>query len=105
MMYKCSPAMNRDPAAVVTLLNGNLVPMSFSDMIDPATNRMKIRLVDVTSDYYRVARAYMIRLERADLDNPDLLSRMAAEARLSPEQFRARYSEAATRLADGIPVK
>ena len=47
---------------MVTLQGGNLRPMSFADMIDPATNRTRIRRVDLDSDSYRVARAYMIRI-------------------------------------------
>lgn len=91
------------PAAMVTLVNGNLVPMDLKDIIDPKTNRIRVRLVDVRSDLYRVARAYMIRLERADLDDPQMLARLAAEARTTPEQFRRRYLAAATRLVDGLP--
>ncbi|MCK6456537.1 MAG: 6-phosphofructokinase [Phycisphaerae bacterium] len=86
---------------MVTLVNGNLVPMDFHEMIDPQTNRTRIRLVNVKSLSYRVARAYMIRLERSDLDNPQMLAELADAAKMSPERFRERYLMAATRLANG----
>lgn len=89
---------------MVSLVNGNMNPMLFSDMIDPATNRTKIRRVDVRSDQYRVARAYMIRLERSDLENPDTLARLAAEAKMTSDEFRSRYERAATRIVDGLPA-
>ncbi|MBL8878127.1 MAG: 6-phosphofructokinase [Phycisphaerales bacterium] len=88
---------------MVSLVNGNLNPMHFSDMIDPVTNRTRVRRVDVRSDQYRVARAYMIRLERSDLDNEETLARIAAEAKMTPAEFRARYERAATRIVDGFP--
>jgi 6-phosphofructokinase len=89
---------------MVTLVSGNLVPMDFHEMIDPQTNRTRIRLVDLQSVSYRVARAYQIRLERADLDNPEMLARIAREAKMTPDQFRQRYLHAATRLVDGLPT-
>jgi 6-phosphofructokinase 1 len=52
---------------------------------------------------YRVARAYMIRLERSDLDNPEMLAKLAAVAKTTPEDFAARFERAATRLASGPP--
>ncbi|MBU0640712.1 MAG: 6-phosphofructokinase [Planctomycetes bacterium] len=90
-----------EPAGkMVTFVNGNLVPMDFQDMIDPETNRTRVRLVDVRSDVYRVARAYQIRLERSDLEDPTMLAKLAAEAKMAPADFRQRYERAASQLAD-----
>ena len=80
------------PAGVmVTLQAGNLVPVPFEDMVDPATNRTRIRQVDLSSYSYSVARAYMIRLEGADFESPTVLAALAAEAKMTPQQFRERY--------------
>ena len=80
------------PAGVmVTLQAGHLVPVPFEDMINPETNRTRIRQVDLDSYTYRVARAYMIRLEKADLESPTMLAALAAQAKTTPHQFRARY--------------
>ena len=81
---------------MVTLQNGNLVPMFFEDMIDPATNRTRVRTVDVDSYSYVVARAYMIRLERSDFEDVEQLQKLAAEAKMGPEAFRNRYGQMAT---------
>jgi len=96
---------------MVTLQAGNLVPICFSEMVDPTTNRTVIRQVDMNSYSYSVARAYMIRLERSDFETPAVLSALAAEARMTPHQFRARF-EYTTRgshcnsgaLWDGAPA-
>jgi 6-phosphofructokinase 1 len=92
------------PSGVMaTLVNGNLKPMPLHDMIDPKTNRTRTRVVDVTSDMYRVARAYMIRLESEDLRDPEKLSRLAHEAGMTPEEFRQKFQRAATRRSNGLP--
>lgn len=79
------------PGVMVTLQSGNLVPVPFEDMVDPKTNRTRIRHVDLGSYSYRVARAYMIRLERADLESPTMLTALAHEAKLTPHQFYERF--------------
>ena len=76
---------------MVTIQSSNLVPMKFSDMVDPLTNRTRIRQVDVNSDGYRVARAYMIRLETSDLSNPVMLAKLAAAAKISEADFKKKY--------------
>lgn len=76
---------------MVALQGGNLVPVPFDEMIDSKTNRMRIRQVDVRSYSYSVARAYMIRLERSDFESPHTVQALAAQAKMSPEEFRARY--------------
>jgi len=77
--------------AMVTLQAGNLAPLRFEEMIDPQTNRTRIRRVDIHTYSYSVARAYMIRLEKADFESPDALAALAAQAKMTPEQFRERY--------------
>jgi 6-phosphofructokinase 1 len=91
---------HRPGGMMVTLVNGNLHPVALADLIDPETNRIQTRLVDIRSDEYEVGRAYMIRLERSDLENPDMLAKLAAAAHLSPADFRQRYQRAATRLTE-----
>ncbi|MHC4088742.1 MAG: 6-phosphofructokinase [Planctomycetota bacterium] len=86
------------PGVMVSLINGNLVPVDLGTLVDLETNRTQTRLVDVHSYAYQVARAYQIRLESSDLDDPAKLAKLAAEAKMTPEAFRTRYARAATRL-------
>jgi 6-phosphofructokinase 1 len=97
-----------DPAqkakgVIVALVNGNLTTVDFQDIVDPTTNRAKIRLVDTCSDEYTVGRAYQIRLERSDLENPVMLAKLATAAHMSPADFQQRYERAATRLHELPP--
>ncbi len=85
---------------MVTLQESNIKPMLFSEMVDPQTNRTRIRVVDTMSDLYRVARAYMIRLETSDLDDPVMLAKLANAAGMTEAEFATKFRKAATRLTD-----
>jgi 6-phosphofructokinase 1 len=78
-------------AAMVSLQAGKFVPIPFAEMIDPKTGRARVRRVDITSTSYAIARRYMIRLRRDDFEEPAVLAKLAATARLSPGQFCAEF--------------
>jgi len=80
-----------EPGAMITLQEGHMVPLPFGSFSDPETGRVRVREVDVSSSSYRVAREYMIRLDREDLDEPSKLEAIAKAAGTSPEAFRERY--------------
>src|SRR5918912_1389110 len=52
--------------AMVSIQGGRLVPLAFADIREPETGKTRVRLVDATSEGYRVAREYMIRLTAQD---------------------------------------
>ena len=68
-------------AAMISMQGGHFVPIPFAEMIDAATGRTKVRLVDITSTRYAIARRYMIRLRRDDFDDPHELAKLATTAR------------------------
>src|SRR5579884_370599 len=76
--------------ALIALAGGRIVPVTLEEMLDPVTGRIRVRLVDVTTESYEVARKYMIRLEESDLSEPRL-SRLAAQTTLDAEAFAARF--------------
>jgi 6-phosphofructokinase len=78
--------------AMVTVIDGHFEPMPFSQMLDPETGRIRVRTVDTGSEQYQVARSYMVRLNRADLDDPEALAKLAGVVDLTPEAFRARFA-------------
>lgn len=97
--------MNLPPGVMVTMQNGNLVPVPFEDMIDPETNRTRIRTVDLDSYSYSVARAYMIRLEKTDFESPATLATLAAEAKMTPSKFRERYEHVVSGSRGELPQR
>jgi 6-phosphofructokinase 1 len=78
-------------AAVISMQGGRFVPIPFGDMLDGATGRARIRLVDITSTRYAIARRYMIRLRRDDFDDPHMLAKLAATAGLTEPEFRRQF--------------
>jgi 6-phosphofructokinase 1 len=79
-------------AAMVSIQGGQFVPIPFDRMLDAATGRARIRLVDVASSRYLIARRYMIRLGREDFANPNDLESLARVAGLQPDVFRAQFA-------------
>jgi len=50
-----------------------------------------VRMVDIHSTRYSIARRYMIRIRRDDFDDPRELAKFAATAGLSVQEFRAQF--------------
>jgi 6-phosphofructokinase 1 len=78
-------------AVMVSMQSGNFVPVPFSSLLDPETGRAKVRMVDIRSTRYAIARRYMIRLRRDDFEEPVKLARIAAAAGMSVPDFRRRF--------------
>jgi 6-phosphofructokinase 1 len=77
---------------LVCLEGGHLRVVPFDDLRDPSTGRVRVRLVDIKSEHYKVAREYMIRLEREDLENPEMRENIAKRANMTPDEFVNRFS-------------
>ena len=78
-------------AAMISMQGGHFVPVPFKDMADPETGRAVVRLVDVTSTRYAIARRYMIRLRRDDFDDPHELAKLANTVKLSLADFKREF--------------
>ena len=76
---------------LICLADGKIRVLPFDGLRDPNTGRTRVRRVDVAGDAYRVARSYMIRLEKSDLKDADTLRQLAKEARMSPNEFVKRF--------------
>jgi 6-phosphofructokinase len=77
--------------AMVSIQNGNFVPMFFKDIIDPKTLKTKVRMVDPASESFYIARRYMLRLNQADFDDPHELAKLAATAGISIDDFVKKF--------------
>ncbi len=77
--------------AMITFYDGYLRPVSFVEMIDYSTGKVKIRTVDITSETYEVGRQYMIRLEKEDFA-PGNIEVLAKTANMDVENFSKRFS-------------
>jgi 6-phosphofructokinase 1 len=89
--------------ALVCLVNGKLDYLDFAGLQDAKTGKTRVRSVDIYTPSYKVAREYMIRLEREDFRDDEKLRQLAQAASsakyfCSPEQFRDRYQYLTTDL-------
>ena len=80
-------------SALVSLQAGNFVPIPFAQLLDPQTGRTRVRMVDIKSTRYAIARRYMIRLRRDDFDEPALLAMFGAvcSPKRSAEEFKREF--------------
>lgn len=79
--------------AMIMLKDGTCMPIKFADLVDPKTGRTRIRIVDTKADDYLMARRYMIRLEKEDMEG-EALQKLAAAARMSIDDFKKKFSTA-----------
>ncbi len=77
--------------ALIALSGGRLTPVTLEELRDTETGRVRVRLVDVTTESFDVARSYMTRLEPGDFTEPRL-SRLSAQTPLQPDAFARQFS-------------
>ncbi len=78
-------------AAMISIQGGHFVPVPFAQLLDPQTGKAKVRMVDVHSTRYAIARRYMIRLRKDDFEDPHELAKFAATCGLHLQQFRDEF--------------
>ncbi len=78
-------------AAMIAMDGGHFVPVPFKRLLDPETGRARVRLVDIASTRYAIARRYMIRLRRDDFEDPHELAKLAATANVPLPEFRREF--------------
>jgi 6-phosphofructokinase 1 len=78
-------------ACMISIQGGQFVPIPFTKLLDPVSGRAKLRLVDINSTRYAIARRYMIRLRRDDFEDPHEVAKLAATAHISLDELRQQF--------------
>ena len=98
--YGASRALLSEPSdqypesgGLICLVGGNITVMPFDQLRDPETGHTRVRVVDVHGHSYQVARRYMIRLEKSDLADADMRSKLAKAAGMTPDKFADRFGK------------
>lgn len=78
-------------AAMVAIVNGRFTPIPFRDILDPETGRARVRMIDIGSESYEIARYYMIRLNAADFQRNEILADYARVTGVTADEFRAHF--------------
>ena len=82
-------------SGLICQIDGQRKVVPFDELRDPATGRIRVRTVDIESEYYQVARKYMIRLEEPDLTDDQIRASLAKSANMTPDAFRDAFAKAA----------
>ena len=82
-----------DGSALVCLDAGRLKHLHFEELIDPETKRTKVRMVDIDSESYKVAREYMIRIDPEDMADPQQVEKLAQAAGMTLDAFRQKFAD------------
>jgi 6-phosphofructokinase len=77
--------------ATITLQQNQVVPIPSETMMDPATGRTEVRMVNMDSFTYRSAYKFMIRLKPQHAQDELFWAKLAMQTNLSTEAFKARY--------------
>ena len=81
--------------AIISFVDGKMIPLKFEDMIDKETQRMRPRKVNVDSESFMCAKRYMVRLEPGDLTDAKKLQALAGFTNLNPQAFAERFGPTA----------
>lgn len=77
--------------SLISIQNDMIVPIPFDEIIDPLTKKTRVRRVKTESIQYRIAREYMIRLEKRDFEPGVEFVQLAVAAQMEPDEFRKRF--------------
>ena len=91
-------------SAMISIQGGSFVPVPFAQMIDGATGRTRVRLVDIASTRYAIARRYMIRVRKDDFEDPHELAKLASTAHMGADEFRREFEYLVANEPPGLRI-
>ena len=102
-LLSSDPAVRKLTGSLVALINGKLEYLDFASLLNPTTGKTTVRRVDIDAPSYKIAREYMIRLEKEDFADEEkvrILAQAASSEKhfCSPDEFRTRYQYLTTDL-------
>jgi 6-phosphofructokinase 1 len=83
--------LNGGTSAIITLQQGQMVPIPYQDMINQETGRTEVRMVDTNSYRYSTAYKFMTRLKPEHIDDNLLFEKVSALTHLTAKEFKERY--------------
>ncbi|MSR51691.1 MAG: 6-phosphofructokinase [Gemmataceae bacterium] len=86
---------SKNYGAIISFVDGKMIPLKFEDMIDKETQRMRARKVNVESESFMCAKRYMVRLESGDLTDAKKLKALASFTNLDTATFAERFGPTA----------
>jgi len=79
---------------LITRQESAIVPIPFAEIMDPATGRTRVRVVDTSTESHASAWALQVRIEARDLEDAQMLERLGGVLGIEAEEARRRYASA-----------
>jgi 6-phosphofructokinase 1 len=79
-------------AAMVSMTQSAFRAIPFEELMDRRTGRMRVRMVDMSSDRYMIGRRYMLRLRKDDFEDPSETAKLASVLGLTIEQLTEQFA-------------
>ena len=77
---------------MITRQNQGIVALPFDQILDPATGKTRVRMLDVDSAHFKTAMKLQTRLTADDLANETMASSIADVSQLEIDQIRSRFA-------------
>jgi ATP-dependent phosphofructokinase / diphosphate-dependent phosphofructokinase len=87
-------------AAMVSISQSLFRAIPFEQIMDRSTGRIRVRMVDINSDRYMIARRYMLRLRKDDFEDASEIAKFASVLGVSLDEFQNQFGY----LVDDEPV-
>jgi 6-phosphofructokinase 1 len=78
-------------AAMISITHNAFRAIPFESIMDRRTGRVRVRMIDVDSDRYMIARRYMLRLRRDDFEDPSELAKFASVLGITLDEFQQQF--------------
>lgn len=77
---------------MITRQNQGIVALPFSEILDPATGKTRIRMLDIETQSYANSKALQTRLESGDLEDVGMREALVAASNLDLDALRKRFA-------------
>ena len=77
---------------MITRQNQRIVPIPFSEILDPETGKTRVRMLDTETERFRTALGLQTRLSEADFEDGAMADRLEQAGRLDVGALRARFA-------------
>ncbi len=81
-------------SVMITREGNGIQPIPLSEVLDPTTGRARVRMLDVASPSFALARSLQVRLERGDFEDPRMSQLLEEQTGRSAAELQARWSGA-----------
>ncbi len=77
--------------AMISIQGGRMTHLPFNEIREPGTGKTRVRMVNVESEGYRVAREYMLRVGARDFEDPAWIEKLALAGNMTATEFKNKF--------------